>query len=104
MKPAAKHLAKTLETIHISVPHIPIVNNVDVAIEHDPSLIKKALVEQLYNPVRWVEIIQELEKRGIEEMIECGPGKVLAGLNKRITSISTLSLQDPEILQEALIG
>jgi [acyl-carrier-protein] S-malonyltransferase len=104
MKPAAKHLAGTLETIHISVPHIPIINNVDVAIEHDPNLIKKALAEQLYSPVRWVEIIQELEKRGIEEMIECGPGKVLAGLNKRITSIPTLSLQDPEILQEALIG
>ena len=104
MKPAAKHLAETLKTIHISVPHIPFINNVDVGIEHDPRMIKKALVEQLYSPVRWVEIIQELEKRGIEEMIECGPGNVLAGLNKRITSIPTLSIQDPEVLQEALIG
>lgn len=104
MKPAAKHLAETLQTVHLSVPHIPFINNVDVGIEHDPIMIKKALVEQLYNPVRWVEIIQELEKRGIEEFIECGPGKVLTGLNKRITSIPTLSIQDPEILQEALIG
>lgn len=104
MKPAAERLAKTLENIEISVPFFPIINNVDVGIEHDPLLIKKALVEQLYNPVRWVEIIQDLEKRGMEEFIECGPGKVLAGLNKRITSIPTLSLQDPEILQEALIG
>ncbi|WP_342146517.1 ACP S-malonyltransferase [Rickettsiella endosymbiont of Aleochara curtula] len=104
MKPAAEHLAETLQTIHISVPHIPYINNVDVGIEHDPRLIKKALVEQLYSPVRWVEIIQDLEKRGIEEFIECGPGKVLAGLNKRITSMPTLSIQDPEILQEALIG
>jgi [acyl-carrier-protein] S-malonyltransferase len=104
MKPAAKHLEETLKTIHICVPHIPFINNVDVGIEHDPLMIKKALVEQLYSSVRWVEIIQELEKRGIEEMIECGPGNVLAGLNKRITSIPTLSIQDPEILQEALIG
>lgn len=104
MKPAAKHLAETLQTIHISVPHIPIINNVDVSIEHDPNLIKKALTEQLYSPVRWVEIIQALEKQGIEEFIECGPGKVLAGLNKRITSIPTRSIQDPEILEEALIG
>lgn len=104
MKPAAEHLAETLQTIHISVPHIPVVNNVDASIEHDPILIKKALIKQLYNPVRWVEIIQSLEKHGIEEFIECGPGKVLAGLNKRMTSIPTLSIQDPEILQEALIG
>ena len=104
MQPAAKHLAETLQTIHFSVPNIPVVNNVDVGIEHDPFMIKKALAEQLYKPVRWVEIIQSLEKRGIEEFIECGPGKVLAGLNKRITSIPTLSIQDPEILQEALIG
>ncbi|MGC1853980.1 MAG: ACP S-malonyltransferase [Candidatus Aquirickettsiella sp.] len=104
MQPAAVHLTETLQTIHFSVPNIPVVNNVDVGIEHDPFMIKKALAEQLYKPVRWVEIIQSLEKRGIEEFIECGPGKVLAGLNKRITSIPTLSIQDPEILQEALIG
>jgi [acyl-carrier-protein] S-malonyltransferase len=104
MKPAAKHLAKALETIHISVPNIPFINNVDVGIEHGPIEIKNALTEQLYKPVRWVEIIQALEKRGIEEFIECGPGKVLAGLNKRITSIPTLTIQDPEVLQEALIG
>lgn len=104
MKPAAKQFEKTLESIEVSVPFYPIINNVDVGIEHDPILIKKALTEQLYNPVRWVEIIQDLEKRGIEEFIECGPGKVLTGLNKRITSIPTRSIQDPEVLQEALTG
>ncbi|MFZ0219529.1 MAG: ACP S-malonyltransferase [Candidatus Aquirickettsiella sp.] len=104
MKPAAEHLAETLQTIHISVPHIPIVNNVDVSIEHDPMMIKKALSQQLYKPVRWVEIIQFLEKQAVDEWIECGSGKVLAGLNKRITSIPTLSIQDPEILEEALMG
>lgn len=104
MKPAAKQLARVLEDITIDVPNIPIINNVDVAIEHDPDLIKKALVEQLYKPVRWVEIIQQLEKREIEEMIECGPGKVLAGLNRRIAPIPTIPLLDPEILQDALMG
>ncbi len=104
MEPAAKQLARVLEDITINVPHIPIINNVDVAIEHDPSLIKKALVDQLTSPVRWVEIIQELENRGIKEMIECGPGKVLAGLNKRIVSVPTIPLRDPEILQDTLIG
>lgn len=104
MKPAAEHLAETLKTIHINAPHIPVINNVNVCIEQDPIRIKQALTQQVYNPVRWVEIIQSLEKRGIEEFIECGPGKVLTGLNKRITSIPTLSIHDPEILQEALIS
>ena len=104
MKPAAEHLAETLQTIHINTPHIPVLNNVNVRIEQDPLLIKHALTQQLYSPVRWVEIIQSLEKRGIEEFIECGPGKVLTGLNKRITSIPTLPIHDPEILQEALMS
>lgn len=104
MKPAAKQLARALEDISIAVPNIPIINNVNVAIEHDPSRIKKALVEQLTNPVRWVEIIQKFEEHGIEEMIECGSGKVLAGLNRRITSVPTISLRDPEVLQDALMG
>lgn len=104
MKPAAEHLAETLQTIPISVPLIPVINNVNVHIEQDPIGIKKALTQQLYNPVRWVEIIQFLEQQSIDEFIECGPGKVLAGLNKRITAIPTRSIQDPEVLQEALIG
>jgi [acyl-carrier-protein] S-malonyltransferase len=104
MKPAAEHLAQTLQTISISVPLIPVVNNVDVRIEQDPIAIKKALTQQLYRPVRWVDIIQFFEKQAIDELIECGPGRVLAGLNKRITAIRTLSIQDPEILQKALIG
>lgn len=103
MKPPAEQLAEILRTIPISVPHIPVINNVDVSIEQDPMVIKKALTQQLYSPVRWVEIIQFLEKQSIDEFIECGPGKVLAGLNKRITAIHTFSIQDPEILQKALI-
>ncbi|MFM2322275.1 MAG: malonyl CoA-acyl carrier protein transacylase [Pseudomonadota bacterium] len=104
MKPAAEHLAETLQTIHFSAPQIPVINNVDVEIEDDPIQIKKALVKQLYHPVRWVEIIQWMEQQNIDEFIECGPGKVLAGLNKRISAIPTLSIQDPEILPNALVG
>lgn len=104
MKPAAEHLAETLQTIHVSAPQIPVVNNVDVEMVDDPIRIKKALVNQLTHPVRWVEIIQWMEQQKIDEFIECGPGKVLAGLNKRITAIPTLSIQDPEILQNALVG
>jgi [acyl-carrier-protein] S-malonyltransferase len=104
MQPAAEHLAETLQTVHISTPHIPVINNVDVAIEQDPKAIKRALTKQLYHPVRWVETIQFLEQQTMDEFIECGPGKVLSGLNKRITSIPTLSIHDPEILQEALTG
>jgi [acyl-carrier-protein] S-malonyltransferase len=104
MKQAAEHLAETLQTIHFSVPQIPVINNADVERADDPIRIKKALVKQLYHPVRWVEIIQWMEQQKIDEFIECGPGKVLAGLNKRITSIPTLSIQDPEILQNALVG
>lgn len=104
MKPAAEHLAETLKTIHVSAPQIPVVNNVDVVVEHDPIAIKKALVKQLYSPVRWVETIQYLAQQKIDEFIECGPGKVLAGLNKRITTIPCLSIHDPEILQNALIA
>ncbi len=104
MEPAAEHLMETLKMIHFSEPQIPVVNNVDVEIVDDPIRIKKALVKQLYHPVRWVEIIQWMEQQKIDEFIECGPGKVLAGLNKRITAIPTLSIQDPEILQNALVG
>lgn len=104
MRPAAEQLAEILQTTHILVPRIPILNNVDVSIEEDPIAIKKALIQQLYKPVRWVEIIQFMEKCGIDALIECGPGKILAGLNKRITSIPTHSLQDPKIRQEALMG
>ena len=104
MKQAAEHLAETLQTIHFSAPQIPIINNADVEMADDPIRIKKALVKQLYHPVRWVEIIQWMEQQKIDEFIECGPGKVLAGLNKRITAIPTLSIQDPEILQNALVG
>lgn len=103
MHPAAKRLAARLQTISFTAPQIPVINNVDVTCLKEPSAIKDALVRQLYNPVRWVETIQSIAKQSVELIIECGPGKVLAGLNKRIvTDIPTISVNDPENLQQAL--
>lgn len=103
MRPAADRLAERLRNTSCVTPKIPVINNVDVASPTDPQTIKDALVRQLYSPVRWVETIQSLAKQNIELIIECGPGKVLAGLNKRIVAdIPTLSVNDPEGLQQAL--
>jgi [acyl-carrier-protein] S-malonyltransferase len=90
MKPAAEQLKKMLSTISIQEPRIPVLNNVDVAIYGDAHSIREGLVKQLYMPVRWVEIIEEFIHRGIHHIVECGPGKVLTGLNKRISSEITL--------------
>ena len=84
MKPAADKLAEDLKAIVFNAPNIPVINNVDVASPEDPESIKQALIRQLYQPVRWVETILEMAKRGVNTVTECGPGKVLIGLNKRI--------------------
>jgi [acyl-carrier-protein] S-malonyltransferase len=84
MKPAAQQLANLLTDIVFSIPNIPVVNNVNVAHPTDPVVIKQALVEQLYSPVRWTETITELAKFEVETLLEVGPGKVLTGLTKRI--------------------
>jgi len=86
MKPAAEKLKKCLEALPIKTPQIPIVNNVDVAIYQNADIIRDGLVRQLYMPVRWVETIQLFADKGIKQVIECGPGKVLTGLNKRINA------------------
>jgi [acyl-carrier-protein] S-malonyltransferase len=86
MKPAAEKLAEMLASVPISVPSIPVISNVDVAVYADTGAIRDGLVRQLYMPVRWVETIQLFSKKGITRIIECGPGKVLSGLNKRIMS------------------
>lgn len=104
MIPAAERLAKYLAPLTFLPPQFPIINNVDVKCEKTAEAIKNALVRQLFSPVRWVEIIQMLEQAETELLIECGPGKVLTGLNKRITSIPTLPIQQPEILQQALFA
>jgi len=97
LKPAADRLAIALADIAIAAPTIPVINNVDVAIETDPAKIKDALVRQAAKPVRWVEIIQKMASMGVTTVAECGPGKVLAGLTKRCADgISGVALADAE--------
>ncbi|TAK77466.1 MAG: [acyl-carrier-protein] S-malonyltransferase [Gammaproteobacteria bacterium] len=84
MQPAALRLASLLATVSLKTPEIPIINNVDVKSYTSIDLIRDGLVRQLYSPVRWVETIQHFTQAGITTMIECGPGKILTGLNKRI--------------------
>ncbi|MCS4532788.1 ACP S-malonyltransferase [Neisseria montereyensis] len=84
MKPAADKLAEALQNIHIKQPEIRVIHNADVAAYNDSDKIKDALVRQLYSPVRWTETVNTLVAEGITQSAECGPGKVLAGLAKRI--------------------
>jgi len=95
MSDAAKKLAVDLEQITFNTPSIPVVNNVDVAVETDAEAIKSGLVKQLYSPVRWSETITKLGEQGVTQVIEVGPGKVLQGLIKRIDkSIKCVSFND----------
>ena len=96
MKPASQQLAESLENIDLNESSIQLLNNVDVSFEAEPSKIKDALVRQLYCPVRWSESIQCLAKLGVTHFVECGPGKVLTGLNRRIDK-GLVSLNIPEL-------
>lgn len=103
MKPAAQQLAQRLQNINVRKPQIPVINNVDVAMPDDAEAIRDALVRQLYNPVRWVEVVQRMASDGVTKLIECGPGKVLVGLNKRIAKEMTAhALVDAASLDKAL--
>jgi [acyl-carrier-protein] S-malonyltransferase len=84
MKPAAEKLREKLEALPFGKPQIPVVNNVDVAVETDATRIRDALYRQAFGPVRWVECVHAIKARGLTQLVECGPGKVLAGLVKRI--------------------
>jgi [acyl-carrier-protein] S-malonyltransferase len=86
MRPAAEKLAEYLKNVTINTPNIPVIHNADVASYNDADKIKDALVRQLYSPVRWVETVQAIAAQGITNSAECGPGKVLAGLTKRIVA------------------
>jgi [acyl-carrier-protein] S-malonyltransferase len=103
MRPAAEQLAESLRQVKIQPPIISILHNADVTSYTDPEQIRLALVKQLYSPVRWVETIQALAKQGVQRFVECGPGKVLAGLNKRIVpELQMVSIGTMEGLQQAL--
>jgi [acyl-carrier-protein] S-malonyltransferase len=84
LRPASDRLREYMQSLNFSTPQIPLINNVDVAIVSDPVAIKDALVRQAASPVRWVESVQKMGADGVTHIIECGPGKVLAGLTKRI--------------------
>ena len=104
MKPAADRLRERLEESEFESPQIALINNIDVALEADADKIRNALYRQAFGPVRWVECIQALKARGIETVVECGPGKVLAGLVKRIDgSMTGLALFDPTSLADTQI-
>ena len=101
MKPAADKLAQDLANISFNEPTIPVINNVDVAIESDADSIKQALVRQLYCPVRWTETIEKMPSEGINTLVECGPGKVLTGLTKRINkSLTSKVANTPDSVSE----
>ncbi len=103
LKPASDRLRDYLANVDFSVPSIPLINNVDVAIVSDPDGIKDALVRQAASPVRWVESVQMMADRGVTRVIECGPGKVLTGLVKRINGELTADAIVDQASMDALL-
>lgn len=103
MEAAARNFALELEKAAFRSPSIPVVNNVDATCERDPAKIRDALLRQLYSPVRWVEVVQRMVNEGTTTLIECGPGKVLQGLTKRIDrNVKALGIYDVVSLNEAI--
>ena len=103
MRPAALRMAERIKNVNVRSPRVPVIHNVHLRAESDPEAIRNALVRQIESPVRWVELIQKMAADGVDRMVECGPGKVLAGLNKRIVkTFETLPVYDPVTLREAL--
>ena len=103
MQPAAERLQQYIQSIAFNAPRIPVINNVDVASYDDPARIKDALVRQACNPVRWLETIKAFAAQGITHVAECGPGKVLAGMTRRIdTSLESLALLDQASIEQGI--
>lgn len=103
MRPAADKLKERIHSVVLRAPQIPVLHNVDVACHADPAEIKDALVRQLYNPVRWVETIQAFAKESVTHVVECGPGKVLTGLTKRIDgNLQIFALTDAGSVKQAV--
>ncbi|MBI3533178.1 MAG: ACP S-malonyltransferase [Burkholderiales bacterium] len=101
MKPAAEKLRERLEAVEFGAPQMTLINNIDVAVETDADRIRDALYRQAFGPVRWVECVQAIKAHGITRIVECGPGKVLAGMVKRIDAeLTGMALYDPATLTE----
>ena len=102
MKPAAEVLREKLQTVALQSPAIPVVNNIDAAVQAAPDAIRDALYRQAFGAVRWVEVVQALRGHGVQHILECGPGKVLAGLVKRVDAeLASATVLDPASLQQA---
>ncbi|MTW21859.1 ACP S-malonyltransferase [Allochromatium palmeri] len=103
MRPAAERLAERLADVALAMPSVPVIHNVNVAPAADVESLRRLLVEQLYSPVRWVETVEFVAAQGVTTALECGPGKVLTGLNKRIAdNLTTWPVFDPKTLDAAL--
>jgi [acyl-carrier-protein] S-malonyltransferase len=103
MKPAAEQLRERLAAVTIQPPRLPVINNIDVASATDAQAIRDALYRQAFGPVRWVEVVQALRARGLTHVFECGPGKVLAGMVKRIDGEAvSATVLDPDTLRDAM--
>lgn len=102
MKPAAERFAESVEALNWQAPQIPLVQNVSAAVVSDLATLKADLLAQLYSPVRWVESMVRLSEQGVTDLVECGPGKVLSGLNKRcVKGINTHNLDTPDAFAAA---
>lgn len=102
MRPAAERFAESVAAVAWQAPQIPLVQNVSAAVVADLDALKRDLLAQLYSPVRWVESMVALNERGVSDLVECGPGKVLSGLNKRcVKGINTYNLDTPEAFAAA---
>jgi len=103
MKPAAEQLSSVLDELTIQMPSVEVIRNVDVSVSITVDDIRQKLVQQMYQPVRWVETVQAMISQGVNTMVEAGPGKVLTGLNKRIDrKLNLLPVADPAGLEKAL--
>ena len=101
MRPAAEKLRVALAEVRLALPQVPVINNIDVAQESDPERIRDALVRQAFGPVRWVECVRAIQSLGVATLVECGPGKVLAGMAKRIEpGLTGVALYDPATLAD----
>jgi len=108
MRPAGERLAEALAEVHVSAPEIPVIHNVHAQAESDPVKIRSLLVEQIYSPVQWTSCVSAMAQAGISRLVECGPGKVLSGLNRRIDkSLESYNIEEPadfENTMSALAG
>ena len=103
MKPAGEKLQEAIALVDIKAPQVPVIHNVHARSESDPEKIRGLLVEQIYSPVQWTRCVQAMAGDGVTSIVECGPGKVLSGLNRRIDkSLQSFSLEDPDALASTL--